>query len=299
MESEEEETLSDLIAGYEDPNDKIILLTKAIDMLLSNFGAVEINVANLHNAVTQNSNYLRSLADAIMKMNTELKRIASKMGDVESVIQDKIQEGMEKLKQSYTPVADRVRTVASPVNNYTPGTPSSPRVSPTPGTPIQPNQPKQEPSLLKPSQMRGGGGGVSPPPAGGMGVPMGGMSPRMAMMEEIKRKMGGGGTASGGGEVGGGYIPKIQQPRKAKPIPKNLSKTMNKLLESKFQKQIVGNIPQGGATRGPPRAPPRAPPKKESKEKKSKKKEKKKDKSKSGTSSQIQALEDKIKNKFG
>ncbi|MHA1270442.1 MAG: hypothetical protein ACTSPY_11685 [Candidatus Helarchaeota archaeon] len=296
MESQEEDTISALIASYESPNDKITLLARAIDMLMANFGAIEINITNLHNAVTQNSNYLRSLADAVMKMNTELKRIATKMGDVENVIQNKVEAGIEKLKETYKPVAARVRTVATPADNYTPGPPTS-----------APAQPVQEPSLLKPSQIKGGGGGA--PSTGGMGMPMGGMSPRMAMMAEIKRKMGGSGGGGagggGGGELGGGYVPKIQQPRKAKPISKNLSKTMNKLLETKFQKQIGGNIPPAVKSGGPPRAPPRGPPQaihgssQKDKKTKKKEKEKKKDKSKSSTSPQLRALEDKIKNKFG
>ncbi len=295
MDSGDDETLSDLIAEYSDPNDKIILLTRAIDMILANLGAVEVNLTNLHNAVTQNSNYLSSLADAIMKMNTEIKRISNKMGDVESAIQDKIEEGLNKLKSEYRPVAAKVSSYSTPSvpDDYTPGPPKTAH-----STSIE------EPSLLKPSQMRGGGA-----PAGGAGMPMGGISPRMAMMAEIKRKMGGGavaGPTGGGGDLGGGYIPKIQQPRKAKPIPKNLTKTMNKLLETKFQKQLGGSVPpaaKGGPPRGPPSAVPRAPPRASSKshekEKKQKKKEKKKDKSKSSTSPQLQALEDKIKSKFG
>ena len=107
-------------------------------------------------------------------------------------------------------------------------------------------------------------------------------------------------------EIGGGYIPKIHQPREAKAIEGGLVNKMNKLLDSKFQKMMGG----GGSPSGPPGAPPsprgvppmappsaRAPPSKNDKKKDKKKKDKKKNKN--HVDSQLSAIERKIREKLG
>ena len=143
------------------------------------------------------------------------------------------------------------------------------------------------------------------------------MSIRSAMMAEIKQRLrGSGGSAepagpagaggSTGGEIGGGYIPKIHQPRAAKSLEGGLVGKMNKLLDSKFQKMMGGGAPTpggppsaGGPPRGPPSAPPRAPPSSGGSGKKEKKKKDKKKKDKGKTDSQLSDLEKKIREKLG
>ncbi|MFX1449624.1 MAG: hypothetical protein ACFFCM_02205 [Promethearchaeota archaeon] len=307
---EEEPSLLDVIATYRHDADKIIILARSIETILHYTERLEENAMTLNEYVRYMFDQLNGVISKVGDLETRFKKLVdfqiqtlqqqgpssnsmdpgyeqelrnqitsmgSKLVDFESVIQKLLTQWEDF--QKTTPVAP-----ATPM----PGIPPTPPVTGIPPAPPRPQGAVVEESLLKPSSFQSSS--ISAPAPKGP-APMGGMSVRMAMMSEIKSRLGkrSGSTGQMPGVGGMGapkqeFVPKIHQPRTAKPIDTGLTKKMNKLLDAKFQMQLGGNVPQGtgppsaGPPRGPPSAPPSARPSPPSEEiDKKKKKKKKKD----------------------
>ncbi|MFX0137141.1 MAG: hypothetical protein ACFFDN_26110 [Candidatus Hodarchaeota archaeon] len=328
-EEEEEPSLLDVIATYRHDADKIIILARSIETILHYTERLE------ENAMTINE-YVRYMFD-------QLNDVISKVGDLETRFKKLVEFQIQSIQQmgpstnSMNPATEQdlrnqITTMGSKLVDFesviqkllskweefqkvAPTAPAAPVVG-IPPAPPRPQGAVVEESLLKPSSFKSAS--ISSPAPRGPS-PMGGMSVRMAMMSEIKSKLGKRsgtvGPMGGGGGMGPikkDYVPKIHQPRAAKPIDGSLSKKMNKLLDAKFQMQLGGNVPQGagppsaGPPRGPPRAPPgappsaRPPPPSETDNKKDKKKGKKKDKKKDDTiSDRLASIDEALKDKLG
>ncbi|NVM54101.1 MAG: hypothetical protein HWN66_10410 [Candidatus Helarchaeota archaeon] len=261
----------DVLLTYKNDSDKIAILGRALEMLFDYTDRIE-------DAFSTINGNIQTLAAAVTALDGELKRINGELMHLTKAISSdmsRLETTVDTVKETTAAAASRA---PAPVAAST-----SHRASVV------------EETLMKPSQfgksLGGTAGGAGPSPLGG------GMSIRSAMMAEIKQRMrgsapaGGSSEGAGRGEIGGGYIPKIHQPRAAEKIEGGLVKKMNKLLDSKFQKMP----PSGGAPRGPPsaRGPPRAPPSAKSDKKKDKKKKKDKD------NSQLSDLQRKIRDKLG
>ena len=213
------------------------------------------------------SNGMNSGAE--QRIVSEISGLRTKMASLEEKISS-FQSQLTKIQS--TGMATAPRVPASPsIDGYKPGPPQPP----------QPRGQVVEENLLKPSSFGGGGGGASTPG----GAPAGGMSIRMAMMSEIRARMnkrkgsevpknqsaptGDGGLLGEGGEDQQYSLPRIHQPREAKPLGGGLVGKMNKLLDAKFKQSAppsAGGIKIGEKTgasppKGPPRGPPRGPPK--------------------------------------
>ncbi|NVM01443.1 MAG: hypothetical protein HWN67_03860 [Candidatus Helarchaeota archaeon] len=334
-EEDEDPSLLDVIATYRHDADKIIILARSVETILHYTERLE------ENAMTLNE-YVRYMFD-------QLNDVVSKVGDLETRFKKLVEFQIQSIQQqgpstnSMNPayeqeLRNQITTMGSKLVDFesiiqkllsrwedfqktAPVAPAAP-VAGIPPTPPRPQGSVVEESLLKPSSFKSAS--ISSPAPKGP-APMGGMSVRMAMMSEIKSRLGKrSGTA---GPMGGGmgpikkdYVPKIHQPRAAKPIEGSLAKKMNKLLDAKFQAQLGGNVPQGGGPpsagpprgppsagppRGPPSAPPSArpsPPTETSDKKKDKKKGKKKDKKKDDKdtiSNRLASIDEALKDKLG
>ncbi|NVM29014.1 MAG: hypothetical protein HWN65_09220 [Candidatus Helarchaeota archaeon] len=289
-------SILDVLLTYKNDSDKIAILGKALETVIDYTDKIE-------DAFTVLNKNIQIMANAITTLDREVKRINSEMLNLTRAITTDI----SRLEDTVVSVKDTVHTGKETA--VQPATPMSAARS-SDRTSIV------EESLLKPSQI---GKSLGSPPIGAGSSPLGGgMSIRSAMMAEIKQKMRGSAPAGSsdagarGGEIGGGYVPKIHQPKDAKKLQGGLVSKMNKLLDTKFQRMMGGGEAPSGppSATGPPRAPPsaagppRAPPSAmtppstppSKKEKKKKKKGKKKDKK---YDSQLTALEKKIRNKLG
>ncbi|NHI91554.1 MAG: hypothetical protein EAX96_03555 [Candidatus Lokiarchaeota archaeon] len=207
-------------------------------------------------------------ADAEQRIVGEISGVRTKIANLEEKISS-FQSQLTKIQSSGVAATSRAPTAPS-LDNYRPGPPQ----------PQKPRGEVVEESLLKPSSF----GGSAPVGGGGGGAPAGGMSIRMAMMSEIRARMSKrrgsevpkaesassiGDTSSGEGSGDKDYaLPRIHQPRSAKPLEGGIVGKMNQLLESKFKQSAppgAGNIKisdktGGGPPRGPPSGPPRGPP---------------------------------------
>ena len=300
-------SISDVLLSYKNDSDKIAILGKAIEMMLEYTDKIEASFSNINEKI-------QMIAEATISLDAEIKRINDEVTNLKSNVTSDISKLLGAVKETAA-VAAAVKT--APVAAH-----SAP--------PPQPRTSIVEENLMKPSSF---GKSLGSAPAG---APGGGMSIRSAMMAEIKQKLHGpspapaaaGLPAAGepsmqpaaqsekAGEIGGGYIPKIHQPREAKTIEGGLVSKMNQLLETKFKTSSGGAAPpsappvSGGSPKGPPKSPPVAsPPKSGSSpflpsapspkpdgKKEDKKKEDKKDKKKDP---QLSDLERKIREKLG
>lgn len=275
----------DILLTYKNDSDKIAILGKAMEMMLDYTDKIEAALKTLN----QN---IHTIAKAVTTLNGDVQRMSQDMDVLKStVILDisRLEESVGIVKESVNSV--KVRAVAQI------STPASADVSHR--TSIV------EESLMKPSQI-----GQSFEASTGDASPLGGgMSIRSAMMAEIKQRLHGQDQAvpsaskAPQGEMGGGYVPKIHQPREAKSLEGGLVSKMNKLLDSKFQKMTGGGGPPGAppSARGPPSAPPsaRAPPSAFMPPSKDDKKKDKKDKKKDKLDSRLSSIEQKIRDKLG
>lgn len=311
-EEEEEPSLLDVIATYRHDADKIIILARSIETILHYTERLEENAISINNyiqyiyeqlghtiaKVNDLDNRFKSLVDfqiqhlqqpsssssdsinpeTEQELRNEITGIRSKIVDLESTLSS-FQSQLTQVKETAT-IAPAV-----PIQGVPP-------IPPTPqGSVVEEN-------LLKPSSFGSQAAASSTPKSP---TPMGGMSVRMAMMQEIKVRLGKStgvppgpkGTATemgsmdgsnvkvpmngsetkesmdGTGEIGPmgvkkEYVPKIHQPREAKVLDTGLVGKMNKLLDQKFEKQLGGTAPTGPpstSTTVPPKEPPNGPPK--------------------------------------
>ncbi len=265
----------DILLTYKNDSDKIAILGKALEMILDYTDKIETAIRTLDKNI-------HTIAAAITTIDGEVKRINGELVNLTKSVTlnfSRLEDSVDTVTR--TPVAPQVSAPAT-----------TPQVAAYSSPPARQRTSIVEESLMKPSQI---GKSLEASPLGSSPLG-GGMSIRSAMMAEIKQRIGGGTQASGAApqksEIGGGYVPKIHQPREAKAIKGGLVSKMNKLLDSKFQKM------GGGAPSGPPGAPPRGPPSARAPpSKKDDKKKKKKGKGK--TDSQLSDLERKIREKLG
>ncbi len=330
VEEEEEPSLLDVIATYRHDADKIIILARSIETILHYTERLEENAMTINEYVRYMFDQLNDVVSKVGDLETRFKKL------VEFQIQSLQQQGSstgsmnpayeQDLRNQITSMGSKIVDFESVIQKLLTQwedfqktvtvAPAAPVVG-IPPTPPRPEGAVVEENLLKPSSFKSAS--ISSPAPRGP-APMGGMSVRMAMMSEIKSKLGKRsgtvGPMGGGGGMGPiqkDYVPKIHQPRAAKPIDGGLTKKMNKLLDDKFQKQLGGNVPSGGGPprgppstgppRGPPSAPPSArpnPPTQEIEKKKDKKKGKKKDKKKEDTiSDRLASIDEALKDKLG
>ena len=274
----------DVFLTYKNDSDKIAILGKALEMVLNYTDKIETALRTMDKNI-------HTIAAAITTLDGEIKRVNGELVNLTK----SVTLNFSRLEDTVDTVKDTVDTVR--VTTTRP----APQVATPVSAPTSHRTSIVEESLMKPSQIAKSLE-ASPLGASPLG---GGMSMRSAMMAEIKQRIGGGAKAGGPGaapqksEIGGGYVPKIHQPKASKAIEGGLVSKMNKLLDSKFQKTMGGGgVPSGPPTGAPPRSPPIAPPSK--KEGKKKKKEKKKGKKGKGKiDSQLSDLERKIKEKLG
>jgi hypothetical protein len=299
----------DVLLTYKNDSDKIAILGKAIETIID----YTEQIGQTFKGVNAN---IQQLAKAIMVLDENIKRIDGEVANLQQFLIANISKLEDTVTNSVSRLEDTVKTTThSGVQTASTGVAAVPAVGP----PAQRTSIVEE-NLMKPSQIgKTLASSPGPSPIGG------GMSIRSAMMAEIKQRIGstpGGGASAGtggqkSGEIGGGYVPKIHQPREAKSLEGGLVSKMNKLLDTKFQKMSpsIDNPPSGppsamGAPRGPPSATPSPPPSAPStalfgassensdkKQKDKKKKKKKKEKEKPVT--KLSDLERKIREKLG
>ena len=260
----------------------------------------------IHNRIDDIENRFERLVEIQMDMNKMPPGISSN-----GMSSDAEQRIVGELSGVRTKIADLEEKISSFQSQLTKihsiGISTGPRAPTAPSTdvyrpvPPQPRGQVVEENLLKPSSF--GGGGAAPG-----GAPAGGMSIRMAMMSEIRARMNkrkgsevpknhaaptGGDLLGEGGQEKQYSLPRIHQPREAKPLGGGIVGKMNKLLDSKFKQSAppsAGGIKTGEKTgAGPPRGPPKGDsqgglltnaPIDKKKDKKKDKKEKDKDKKK-------------------
>ncbi|MHA1276689.1 MAG: hypothetical protein ACTSQI_08900 [Candidatus Helarchaeota archaeon] len=253
----------DVLLTYKNDSDKIAILGKAIEMIIDYTDHIGETFKNVNGNIQQ-------LAKAIMVLDEQVKQINNDLSNLQQFIISNI----SKLEDTVTTSVSRLEdTVKESTQQGTPTIPARDTVTIAASTPVQRTSVVEE-SLMKPSQIgKSLANSPGPSPLGG------GMSIRSAMMAEIKQRLrtttGESGNVSAeantarpkASEVGGGYIPKIHQPREAKKLEGGLVSKMNKLLDSKFQKMApaIGKSPSGppsamvppsSTPAGPPRAPP-------------------------------------------
>ncbi len=316
-------SILDVLLTYKNDSDKIAILGKAIEMIIDYFDSVSASYTNL-------SENMQNIARVVTLLDDEIKRIEEELMS----LRRNITANISKLEDTVTTSVSKLEDTVKGTTQRTPGGAVATSVA---AAPVQRTRIVEE-NLMRPSQIGRPGGGA--PPGPGPAPLGGGMSIRSAMMAEIKQRIHGPGgaeapgspvvpttpgtaiapgvpTASSAGqssgEMGGGYLPKIQQPKEAKSLEGGLVSKMNKLLDTKFQQMTptVGAPPSGPpSAMAPPRAPPSAPPmapsfappskkeeKKPDKKKEEKKPDKKKEKDKSD--SQLTDIEKKIREKLG
>ncbi|MHA1386522.1 MAG: hypothetical protein ACTSR3_22445, partial [Candidatus Helarchaeota archaeon] len=283
-EEEEEPSLLDVISTYRHDADKIIILARSIETILHYTERLE------ENAITIN-NYVQYMYEQLSGVMTKLGELDNRVKNLSDFQMQHLQQATnapanslnphteQELRNEITGIGSKIVDLESTISSLQAQlesfkqTGAVMRTAPVTGVPPTPPSPQGsvvEESLLKPSSFKASASSGPAPKGPG---PMGGMSVRMAMMSEIKSRLGkrsGGPIGGGGGGMGGAqkqYVPKIHQPRAAKPIDKGLSKKMNKLLDRKFQMQLGGSVPKGAGSgppsatgRGPPSAVPRGPP---------------------------------------
>ncbi|MHA1405073.1 MAG: hypothetical protein ACTSSI_15010, partial [Candidatus Helarchaeota archaeon] len=292
-EVEEEISLTEVVLEQERDSDKFTILAKAIETILQYTEKLETNDQSINeylnyyhqtltNILSTTETLSRRVGDmerrfeklvaAQLEMAQRAVNVASSTG-LDSEAEHRILSEISAIRTKINDVEERCSSFQSQLTQLKSAGITALGAGVETTTTTARGQVVEE-GLLKPSAFGAGGGG------GGAHAGAGGpMSIRAAMMSEIKSKMG----ARGGGPSakpmgGGGYIPKIQKPREAKPLGKSIVGKMNKLLDQKFAK----TAPQGAKSiKIDGKAPPpqkRAPPGFGSVPKESKKKDKDKKK---------------------
>ncbi|MHA1797654.1 MAG: hypothetical protein ACTSVY_04325, partial [Candidatus Helarchaeota archaeon] len=307
---EENPTILDVLMGYKHDADKIIVLGKSLETILNYIEKLEvtnahtsnyleymynqmsefmatINTATLsqqfqiiHNRIDDIENRFEKLVEIQMNIS-KTQPLTNPSGAISSDVEQRIVGELSGIRTKITDLEEKISGFQSQLTQIQSSGMTASRRAPSapsldgyrPGPPKTPQGQVVEENLLKPSSFGGGGAPVS---SGGGGAPMGGMSIRMAMMNEIRARMSkrsgaevprSSGSGDGGGDKGFA-LPRIQQPRQAKPLSGGIVGKMNKLLDAKFKQTApagsggikIGNKTGAGPPKGPPKGSPRGPP---------------------------------------